>query len=69
MKTVIREIASIVTVQTMLMMIFVALLLIFYDCKKMKKKGAPKDYKIARFVGISYLVLGIGLYLVGKLAL
>ncbi|MBC7959908.1 MAG: hypothetical protein H7X94_08575 [Vallitaleaceae bacterium] len=66
MKNFLREFASIASVQFMLMMVIIALILIFYDSKKLKEKGAMTDSKVAKGFGISYLILGIGLYIAGK---
>ncbi|MBC7958604.1 MAG: hypothetical protein H7X94_01945 [Vallitaleaceae bacterium] len=67
MKNVLREFASIASVQFMLMMVVIALILIFYDSKKLNEKGATTDAKVAKGFGISYLILGIGLYIAGKM--
>lgn len=66
MNKFLSEIASIASVQFMIMMIIIALILIFHDSKNLKKKGATKDYKIAKGAGICYLILGIGLYVFGN---
>lgn len=67
MKNFLGEIASIASVQFMIMMIVIALILIFHDSKNLKKKGATKDYKIAKGAGVCYLILGIVLYFFGKI--
>lgn len=66
METFLKDLLSIISVQFMFMMVAIALILIFYDSRILKKKGATRDYKLAKSAGVCYLILGIGLYIAGK---
>ena len=66
LKKFITEAASIFSMQFMLMMVFIALILIFYDSKVLEKNGASKDSKMAKYSGITYLFLGVALYIAAK---
>ncbi|PKM52604.1 MAG: hypothetical protein CVV02_00265 [Firmicutes bacterium HGW-Firmicutes-7] len=67
LKSYLREFSSIMSMQFMFMMVIIAILLIFYDSKKLEKKGAVKDSKMAKYAGVAYLILGITLYITAKL--
>ncbi len=66
MENFLSQLKSIGSLQFMLMMVILGLILIFYDGKILKKKGATKDYKMAKGAGICYLIIGIGIYVFGK---
>lgn len=66
-KSIISEVASIISTRFMIMMVFIALILIFYDSKILDQEGATKDSKMAKYWGITYLFLGIGLYIAVKI--
>lgn len=65
-KSIIKEIASIMSSRFMFMMLIIACILIFYDSKALKREEIYKESKIVKCIGIVYLILGIGLYIGGK---
>lgn len=65
-KNIIQKFSGIVSTKFMVMMVIISLLLIFYDSKNLEKLELDKDSKIAKYTGIVYLFLGIGLYVVTK---
>ncbi len=67
MANFLSQMQSIASVQFMLMMVIIGLILIFHDGKRLKKKGDTKDYKMAKGAGICYLIIGVGIYIFGKI--
>lgn len=65
-KDSLRDLASIFSINFMLITVGVALYVLLHDCKALKKKELMREYKMAMFSGILYLVLGVGLYIAGK---
>lgn len=66
LKDILKELSSIFSIRFMIMMILIAIVLIFIDSKTLEQDGASRDSKLARFSGIAYLFLGIGLYIAAK---
>lgn len=63
----IQEFKSIYSVQLMILVLGIGVFLFFVDYKKLKKREYLKDANLSRKLGIVYVVIGIGLYIVKKI--
>ena len=66
MEKIIDQLFGIFSVEFVLMVVLIGLFLIFVDSKRLKKKDLLKDYRIAKFLGYCYTLIGIGLFFWGN---
>jgi len=67
LEDILKELSSIFSIRFLIMMLLIAAILIFVDGKTLEQEGASRDSKLAKFSGMLYLFLGIGLFIAGKI--
>lgn len=60
------DFSGIFSFQFLIMMIIIALILLLLDGPRLKRDGYIKDFKLSKFFGVLYFVMGIFLFLLGK---
>lgn len=61
------SIKPLLTSYLIILIVLVGIFVLIVDSKKMKNTGKKKDAKLAKILGISYIIAGPLLYLIGRI--